>query len=86
MATGSSASGSSADISSGAESSTSSSTSGSMLDRLKAPTLADTARKRKVKSNPPPTGKRKCRGSLPYVTGYRKRAHFAQELIFRISS
>ena len=54
--TGSRASGSSAGISSGAESSTSSSTSSSMLDRLRAPTLADIARKRKVKSNPPPTG------------------------------
>ena len=34
----------------------------SLLQRLKAPTPAEIARKRKTKSNPPPKGKRSCRG------------------------
>ena len=36
----------------------------SMLDRLRAPTLADISRSRKTKSNPPPKGKRRCMGTL----------------------
>ena len=35
----------------------------SILDRLKCPLPAEISRKRKVKSNPPPKGKRPCRGS-----------------------
>ncbi len=35
----------------------------SMLDVLKAPTPADIARKRQIKHNPPPRGKRRCQGS-----------------------
>ena len=33
----------------------------SLLQRLKAPTPAEIARKRKTKSNPPPKGKHSCR-------------------------
>ena len=48
-------------------SSTSASTSNdrvvSLLDKLKRPTPADIARRRKVKVNPPPSNKRRCRGS-----------------------
>ena len=36
----------------------------SLLDRLKCPTAAVIARKRKTKSNPPPVGKRHCKGSV----------------------
>ena len=35
----------------------------SLLDRLKPATPADIARKRRMKNNPPPVGKRHCRGS-----------------------
>ena len=40
-----------------------SSATSSVLDRLKSPTTAEIARKRKVKSNPPPVGKRRSRGN-----------------------
>ena len=35
----------------------------SLLERLKAPTAAAIARKRQTKTNPPPVGKRQCRGN-----------------------
>lgn len=35
-----------------------------LLDRLKSPSAADIARCRKLKTNKPPLGKRKCRGGL----------------------
>ena len=35
----------------------------SLLEKLKAPTPAAIARKRQIKANPPPVGKRQCRGS-----------------------
>ena len=39
------------------------STSSSILDRLKSPSPAGISRKRKMKRNPPPKGKRPFRGS-----------------------
>ena len=36
----------------------------SLLDRLRSPTSAEIARKRKIKANPPPKGKRRCKGTL----------------------
>ena len=36
----------------------------SLLDRLRSPTSAEIARKRKTKANPPPKGKRRCKGTL----------------------
>ena len=44
-------------------SSTDSSSSKSLLDVLKAPTLVEIARKRAVRVNLPPSGKRQCRGA-----------------------
>ena len=35
----------------------------SLLDSLKSPTAADIAQKRQTKTNPPPIGKRQCRGN-----------------------
>ena len=35
----------------------------SLLDRLKSPMPADISRKRQTKTNPPPIGKRQCRGN-----------------------
>ena len=35
----------------------------SLLERLKAPTPSAIARKRQTKTNPPPVGKRQCRGN-----------------------
>ena len=36
----------------------------SILDRLRAPTQAEISRRRKIKTNPPPKGKRRCKGAL----------------------
>ena len=36
----------------------------SLLDRLRSPTSAEIARKRKIKANPPPKGKHRCKGTL----------------------
>lgn len=36
----------------------------SLLGRLKNPSQADIARLRKIKTNDPPRGKRRCRGAL----------------------
>lgn len=36
----------------------------SLLDRLKSPTSADIARKRKTQANQPPTGKQRCKGPI----------------------
>ena len=36
----------------------------SLLERLRSPTPADISRPRKIKTNHPPTGKRRCRGAL----------------------
>ena len=36
----------------------------SLLDRLKSPTPADIGRARKLKTNPPPVGKRHCKGGV----------------------
>lgn len=42
----------------------------SLLDKLKSPTPADIARLRKIKTNDPTRGKRKCRGTLASLTHY----------------
>ena len=55
----------------------------SLLDRLKSPTPADISRKRKIKKNAPPKGKRRCRGSLlsdpKGVTPFQRVREFSEE-------
>ena len=63
-------------------SSTDSSSSKSLLDVLKAPTLAEIARKRAVRVNLPPSGKRRCRGGrITLLT-----CHSGQRLLERFCS